>query len=79
MEKQNPNKKINYIKYSLIVLLMSGLWSFLGGLVIALHWPEGHMIGSNVFFWGLLCSYFVFNYLVKKERIPWVLNDISNN
>jgi len=58
---------------------MSAVWSFIGGLVIALLWPEGQMIGSNIFFWGLLCNYFIFSYLVKKDKIPWVFKNTNRH
>jgi len=72
-------KEVNYLKYGLLVLVLSAHWAFIGGIVISLQWPMGHWAGSNIFFWGLLCSYFVFNYLVRKEKIPWVFIDTSKN
>ena len=71
MKQEYNGKHLNIYKYALAVFLISILWAFIGGIIIALNKSEFLKIGSLIGFGGFIISYFLFDHILRKQNWIW--------
>lgn len=61
------------LKYCLALMILCGIWSFIGGLLIGLGRSHGFgdTIGLLVIIVGLIGSMLLLDYLIKRKKLAW--------